>query len=423
MAETKHTKAFYNSEIPEGWSISHLGDLGTFSKGKGILKEQVIPEGLPCIRYGEIYTTHDFIIKNFKSFISKDVATESKEIKNGDILFAGSGETVEEIGKAVAYVGTDKAYAGGDVIILSTKININPECLSYALETDFVKRQKRVLGQGNSVVHIYSSDLSKVKIPLPPLPEQRAIAQVLSTADAAIHTTEKLIAQKELRKKWLMQQLLNGKKRLNGFEGEWKRIMLGDIGEIKTSSVDKVFLEEERIVNLVNYMDVYKNRFITPEFECKKTSANEREINTFNLRKGDILFTPSSETPDDIGHSAVVTADLENTVYSYHLVRFRLFQETTLSYNFRAYVFNNQNILSEFSRRATGSTRFTISKSDFEEIETKIPPTHEEQTAIAQVLQAADKEISLLKTKAEKLRDQKKGLMQQLLSGKKRIKV
>ena len=110
----------------------------------------------------------------------------------------------------MAYIGTEKAYAGGDIIILSTKVDVNPECLSYALETDFIKRQKRVLGQGNSVVHIYSSDLSRLKIPLPPLPEQRAIARVLSTADAAIHTTEKLIAQKELRKKWLMQQLLTG---------------------------------------------------------------------------------------------------------------------------------------------------------------------------------------------------------------------
>ena len=92
MAETKNTIAFYNNEIQEGWNISLLGELGTFSKGKGILKDQVISEGLPCIRYGEIYTTHNFIIKDFKSFISKDVATESKEIRNGDILFAGSGE-------------------------------------------------------------------------------------------------------------------------------------------------------------------------------------------------------------------------------------------------------------------------------------------------------------------------------------------
>jgi type I restriction enzyme S subunit len=121
MTAIKNIQDFYNIEIPEGWSVSLLGELGTFSKGKGILKEQVISEGLPCIRYGEIYTTHDFVIKKFKSFISDVVANESKEIHTGDILFAGSGETVDEIGKAVAYIGNNKAYAGGDVIILSTK--------------------------------------------------------------------------------------------------------------------------------------------------------------------------------------------------------------------------------------------------------------------------------------------------------------
>jgi type I restriction enzyme, S subunit len=157
--ENNTTKPFYNTTIPSDWKVKTLGQLGTFSKGKGILKEQVISEGFPCIRYGEIYTTHDFIINEFKSFINENIAQESKEIKNGDILFAGSGETVEEIGKAVAYKGDQKAYAGGDVIILSTNREINIVCLAYALETDFAKRQKRVLGQGNSVVHIYSSDL------------------------------------------------------------------------------------------------------------------------------------------------------------------------------------------------------------------------------------------------------------------------
>ena len=140
MSKQINTKPFYNSSIPSDWEILPLSSLGSFSKGKGILKEQVIESGLPCIRYGEIYTTHNFILKKFKSFISEEVAAESKEIKNGDILFAGSGETLEEIGKAVAYVGNEKAYAGGDVIILSTNGNVNAECLSYILETDIVRR-------------------------------------------------------------------------------------------------------------------------------------------------------------------------------------------------------------------------------------------------------------------------------------------
>jgi type I restriction enzyme S subunit len=90
--------------VPNDWEVKRLGEIGIFSKGKGILKAQVLESGLPCIRYGEIYTTHHFVIKEFKSYISEEVASESQEILRGDILFAGSGETIDDIGKAVVYM-------------------------------------------------------------------------------------------------------------------------------------------------------------------------------------------------------------------------------------------------------------------------------------------------------------------------------
>jgi type I restriction enzyme S subunit len=412
MVDTKNTITAHKTKIPLDWKVKKLGDVGKIRMCKRIFNHETNEQGdIPFFKIGTFGKEPD-------AFIPKDLYDNYRKKfsfpKKGEILISAAGT----LGRTVVYDGSPAYFQDSNIVwIDNSELIVTNQYLYYVYQ--IVKYES----EGGTIQRLYNSIISNAEFICPPLSEQKAIAQVLSKADAAVHTTEKLIAQKELRKKWLMQQLLSGKKRLKGFYGEWKRMMLGDIGEIKTSSVDKVLLEEERIVNLVNYMDVYRNRFITPEFECKKTSANEREINTFSLRKGDILFTPSSETPDDIGHSAVVTADLENTVYSYHLVRFRLFEETTLAYNFRAYVFNNQNILNEFSRRATGSTRFTISKSDFEEIETKIPPTLEEQTAIAQLLQAADKEISLLKAKAEKLREQKKGLMQVLLTGKVRLKI
>lgn len=406
MAATKNTKAFYNTEIPEGWSVNLLGDLGAFSKGKGILKEQVVSEGIPCIRYGEIYTSHDFIIKDFKSFITEDVAKESKEIINGDILFAGSGETVEEIGKAVAYVGADKAYAGGDVIILSTNKEVNPECLSYALETDFIKRQKRVLGQGNSVVHIYSSDLSRIKIPLPPLPEQKAIAQVLSTADAAIHTTEKLIAQKELGKKWLMQQLLMGKKRLKGFGGEWKEKHLGDM-----------FIER----NETKYFDlpllsIGQNGVYPQDESVKKDTSNDDKSKYKRICPGDIGYNTMRMWQ---GRSAL--SELEGIVSPAYTV---VTPKKKADSVFFSYLFKLPKMTNLFWRNSQGLVDDTLNCKfkDFSIVKVMLPQTKEEQIAIAQVLQAADKEISLLKTKAEKLRELKKGLMQVLLTGKKRLK-
>lgn len=399
-------------EIPNDWSISLLGDLGIFSKGKGILKEQVISEGLPCIRYGEIYTTHDFIIKDFKSFVAEEVATESKEIMKGDILFAGSGETVEEIGKAVAYIGTEKAYAGGDVIILSTKKNVNPECLSYALETDFVKRQKRVLGQGNSVVHIYSSDLSKVKIPLPPLPEQKAIAQVLSTADAAIHTTEKLIAQNELRKKWLMQQLLTGKKRLKGFEGEWKEHSYDKILKVVKRNFD---WNENELYKLISV-----RRRSGGIFYREALYGHQILVKTLRTAKeGDFLFSKMQILH---GASALVTKEFNGAKISGSYIAVvpkdmkQLNMEFFQWYSQTPY-FYHQTYISSYGVHIE---KMTFDFDTFLQLEMKLPSI-EEQTAIAHVLQAADKEISLLKAKAEKLKEQKKGLMQVLLTGKKRL--
>lgn len=415
MTATEQTLSINQFEFPADWSIVLLGELGEFSKGKGILKEQLIEEGLPCIRYGEIYTTHNFIIKEFRSFIDNEVAAESKEIKNGDILFAGSGETIEEIGKAVAYLGIETAFAGGDVIILSTKEIVNPEFLSYTLETDFVKRQKRVLGQGNSVVHIYPSDLAKVKIPLPPLPEQRAIAQVLSTADAAIHTTEKLIAQKEQRKKWLMQQLLTGKKRLPGFEGEWREIALGALfSQIRD-------INDGGDVHSIMTISA-KSGLISQEDKFDRVIAGESLKKYTQLQIGDFAYNKGNSKVYPMG-CIYRLEDRESALVPFVYICFR--PGELIDGDFYKHWFLAKGLDAQLNKIITSGARgdglLNVNTDDF--LKLKIPfPNKEEQTAIAQVLQAADKEINLLKSKAEKLREQKKGLMQVLLTGKVRLK-
>ncbi len=402
----KVCKSQSNTLIPKGWIVSHLGELGTFSKGKGILKEQVVSGGLPCIRYGEIYTTHDFFIKDFRSFINEEVALESKEIKKGDILFAGSGETVEEIGKAVAYLGNVKAYAGGDVIILSTKNDVDAEFLSYVLETDFVRRQKRVLGQGNSVVHIYSSDLSKVKIPLPPLSEQNAIALVLSTADTTICTTEKLITQKELCKKWLMQQLLTGKKRLKGFDREWKETHLG---EMFTERNETKFQD-------LPLLSIGQNGVYPQNESIKKDTSNNDKSKYKRICPGDIGYNTMRMWQ---GRSAL--SELEGIVSPAYTVVTPRRNADPLYFS---YLFKIPKMTNLFWRNSQGLVNDTLNCKfkDFSKVRVVLPQNKDEQTAIAHVLKAADKEISLLKAKVEKLRQQKRGVMQKLLTGKMRIK-
>lgn len=139
-------------------------------------------------------------------------------------------------------------------------------------------------------------------------------------------------------------------------------------------------------------MDVYtsKSKKITSDIEFMQVTAPDKQIESNQVNIGDILFTPSSETKDDIGHSAVVYEVLPNTLYSYHLVRLRFNKEIDL--DFKRYLFNNPSTLAFFTKRAQGITRMTLSLNDFNETPVLLPPLSE-QKQIAMRLSNIDKSI------------------------------
>jgi len=211
-----HTE-FKDSElgrIPKSWEVYALSEIGTFSKGRGISKKETLLEGVPCLRYAEIYTVYDFYIKTLKSFISPITAESSRKLIKNEIIFAGSGETVEDIGKSVAFTLDCDAYVGGDSVVFSPRSGLDSIFLSYQLNDNIRRRMLRKLGQGSSVIHIYSSGLQEVLVSLPPLSEQKKIASILISMGEAIE--EKLEESRKLQslKKSLMQDLLTGKVRV-----------------------------------------------------------------------------------------------------------------------------------------------------------------------------------------------------------------
>jgi type I restriction enzyme S subunit len=195
------------------WEVKRLGELGSFLKGSGVKKDESQSGHLPCIRYGEIYTRHNDYIKEFHSFISSKVAATACLLKQGDLLFAGSGETKEEIGKCVAFVDDFEAYAGGDIVILRPQ-GVDSLFLGFSLNTPSITRQKASRGQGDAVVHIGSSALADISLNLPPLPEQTAIAEVLTDMDAELAVLEQRREKTRALKQAMMQELLTGRTRL-----------------------------------------------------------------------------------------------------------------------------------------------------------------------------------------------------------------
>lgn len=195
------------------WSDTTVANLGKLKKGGGIPKSAVTTNGLPCILYGEIYTRYGEITEKLQSRIPSEVAAGAVPLRQGDVVFAGSGETLEDIGKCVAYVGERPAFAGGDTLILRPSGH-NSSFLGYLLNSNWVNQQKASRGQGSSVVHLYGRDLKTIEFTIPEKEEQTAIAHVISDMDAEI---DALIARRDktkLLKTGLMQELLSGRRRL-----------------------------------------------------------------------------------------------------------------------------------------------------------------------------------------------------------------
>ena len=158
--------------------IVKLKDIATeMYRGNGIKREEVRETGIPCVRYGEIYTEYGIAFEKTKSYTDENLITNKKYIEYGDILFAITGESVEEIGKSTAYIGKEKCLVGGDILVMKHKQD--PVYLSYVLSTENAQKQKSKGKIKSKVVHTNATDIGEIEIPLTPLEVQKRIVEVL----------------------------------------------------------------------------------------------------------------------------------------------------------------------------------------------------------------------------------------------------
>ena len=162
-------------EVPEHWGVIRLAMVGSLMKANGGNKQDDADTGVPCIRYGDIYTTYDLQIHNIKKFINQEAEPDYTSVQYGDILFAASGETFEEIGKSAVNLSQSSTCCGGDIIILRPQPKFNPIFLAYATSSSSAQSQKSIMGKGFTVIHIYGDQLRNVVIALPSEQEQKLI--------------------------------------------------------------------------------------------------------------------------------------------------------------------------------------------------------------------------------------------------------
>ena len=404
--------------IPEDWEIVRLGDIGNFSKGAGISREDVQTGNIPAIRYGEIYTTHNYCIQIFYSYIDTVVAQHAKMLSYGDILFACSGETKEDLGKSVAYVNDIIAYAGGDIIVLSPDQSCyDSRFMGYATNAAYVVSQKSAKGQGDAVVHISKDSLAEIMLYVPQnKDEQQAIAEALSDIDGLIATLDKKIAKKRLIKQGAMQQLLTGKKRLPGFSDPWVEKRLGDMGHLMNGYTFKSetynLAGEFKIITIANVQSGYLminacNRIIELPVDIQPHQM---------LKKGDILISMTG----NVGRTCVVNQT--KCLLNQRVGKFDI-DKDFISSQFLFELLKNEHFENAMIDAGQGAAQANIGKNDIENYKCYVPRNKAEQKAIATILNDMDKEIDDLEAQRDKYRLLKSGMMQKLLTGQIRLKI
>ncbi|WP_201599726.1 restriction endonuclease subunit S [Psychrobacter immobilis] len=401
--------------VPKDWEYSTLESLCEPSAPitYGVLKPgDYFADGIPLLQIKDLLS--DLSEPQCLHHISPELDEQYRRsrIKTNDILISLVG-TVGRIG--IVPKQLNNANIHRNLGRIRTK---SFEFLVHYLHSDIAKNRFGISSSGSSQSALNLTVLRSLKVPVPPFPEQQKIAKILSTWDKAIGATERLIENSTQQKKALMQQLLTGKKRLldesgKRFEGEWEEVKLGDVSDVRDGTHDS-----PEFIDVGYPLITSKNLLSSGRLDLSNVKLISEEdylqINKrSNVNNGDILFGMIGT----IGNPVRVKSS------NYAIKNVALIKETGILLNsFLIYYLSSHDIDKQIYRLNAGGTQKFVALGVLRNLVVSLP-TQKEQQKIATVLTNADKEIELLEQQLADLQQEKKALMQVLLTGKKRVVV
>lgn len=424
-------------EIPEHWKIKRIKDI-IKSIGSGITpkggSEVYVDKGITFLRSQNIFD-EGLRIDNV-SFIDEKThnSMKSSQLRPNDILVNITGASIAR--SCIVPNNIKKANINQHIIFIRTKSKYCQFTANY-FKSNFVKEYINIIQAGTSKEALNMGQTLVIPIVIPNNFEQTQIAQYLDTKTQTIDKKVELLEQKIKHYKNLRKSLINkvvtkgldknvklkdsGIDWIGKIPAHWELERLKHLGNLETSSVNKKIDQDEELVKLVNYMDVYNNntKEIWNNENYMVVSANNLQIQSKKLKKGDVLFTPSSETIEDIGVSAVVMENLNNTLYSYHILRLRFSKK--MDDSFKKYMFNNDFVQTYFSKTAKGTTRKILGLNDFNNLPVIVPPI-KEQIEIGKFLDTKTNLITSIISNIENqittLKELRKTLINDVVTGK-----
>lgn len=412
--------------IPVDWKAKRFDECFMLMRNNTYARECLTDHygSVANVHYGDILVKYGAVldfVKDSITYLKPGVKPNKDLLKDGDIIFADTAED-ETTGKAVEVqgIGDGKAVAGLHTVACRPHDGIfAPRYLGYYINSAAYHNQLLPLMTGTKVTSVSRAGFVSTSVSLPPLPEQKAIAEALSDMDALLAAMTKLIEKKHAIKQGAMQQLLTGKKRLAGFTGKWVEKRLGDCGFCFNGITGKTGNDfGHGGAHYITFLNVLSNVVIdVSRFDLVDIVSGE---NQNEVRRGDLFFNTSSETPEEVGFCSVLDEEVESVYLNSFCFGFRL-TDNTVSGKFMAYWFRSAGGRSLMSFLAQGSTRYNLSKEAFRDACVYVPSTLTEQQVIALVLSDMDAEIAALEAKRAKYESVKQGMMQELLTGKTRL--
>lgn len=408
--------------VPKGWSSSQLGEIMSFKNGLNFTKTDN-GDSVKIVGVGDFKDLSELSSTEHLELISVAGRIRDEELlNNGDLLFVRSNGNKDLIGRCMFFPEVRERLSFSGFTIRGRVINKStlPAYMAIVARSSQFQMQISKASGGTNISNLSQQILNDINLLLPPLIEQKKIAEILSTWDKAISVTEKLLTNSQQQKKALMQQLLTGKKRLldeNGvrFSTEWE---FKRISEIATRVQRKNDAAEHPILTISSL-----SGFVRQDERYSRYMAGESVKNYILLKKGEFAYNKGNSKTYEFGCIFDLEA-YEAGLVPHVYVCFRL--KNGLSHRYFKYLFEADYLKPQLGALVNTGVRnnglLNIKPTEF--MQTKVPvPCFEEQESIADMLYNSSRTIRVLQDKLACLKDEKKALMQQLLTGKRRVKV
>ena len=419
-----------SSVVPEGWVQTLIGDIGSFFGGLTGKTAKDFGDGHPFLTYMQVFLqkTSD---KDRVNFVSINESEKQNRVDYGDILFTTSSETPNEIGMTAVFLEEDwspylNSFCFG--LRVESPSSIDPLFAKYVLRGDKFREDMRPLAQGSTRFNLSKGNLAKLNLLLPSLPEQKKIASILTSVDEVVENTQKQIDKLQDLKKATMNELLTKgightefkDSELGRIPKSWEVIALAELLELKNglnTNADAFGSGSP----FLSYKDIYKDTELTERSLSQKVEVSERENNSFSVNYGDVFFTRTSETPEEIGFANVYLGANVGAVFNGFCIRGRPITNK-LSVRLSRFLFRSDYVRVQMRFLCKYTTRAGISGESLNRCLLAVPPI-DEQEKYLKTLNSIEKMIKAAGKKLSQTQSLKKSLMQDLLTGKVRVTV